>query len=321
MLYLGIDGGGSKTSVVVVDGEMSVLGRGVAGPSNHLRVGLNEASRELERGIAEAVKAAGVSIVEIEYAYAGIAGSDHPRHRANMVEVLRVFFPKDNFTVDSDARIALTAGVGFGAGIVIIAGTGSVAFGRNQRGQEARAGGWGPTIGDEGSGYSIARRGLSAVARAFDGRGPVTELTDLLCSRFDMCDPEDLPYFVYAPSTHADDIAACCRVVFEAARDGDPVAATILAKEGEELGTTIMAVARRLKMLAETFPVATVGGAFGAGELLLAPLRKVLDAEAPGASLTKPVETPAEGAARMAIKAAREPRPARSTAAPPPAWN
>lgn len=309
--FIGIDGGGSKTAAVVVNREMQLLGEGRGGPSNHLRVGLEAARQSVEQAVGEALNAAGVALESIVYAYCGIAGSDHPRHRENVVESLRSFFVKNQFTVDSDARVALTAGVGLGAGVSIIAGTGSVAFGRNDAGEEARAGGWGPTLGDEGSGYSIARHGLSAIVRAHDGRGPATQLLDLLCSHYGMCNARDLPYFVYAPSTHADDIALYGRLVFEAAQNGDGVAQQILDEEGAELGKTVVAVVHQLKLESERFPVAYAGGAFAGGELLISPMRDVIVATAPHAEVRPAIERPVMGAARMAIAAADRPRPGR----------
>lgn len=310
-LYIGIDGGGSKTAAVVVDESMRLLGEGRGGPSNHLRVGIESARAEVERAVFEALHAADVRISDIEYAYCGIAGSDHPRHRQSVVQSLESLFRGPQFTVDSDARIALTAGVGLGRGVSIIAGTGSVAFGRDDAGREARAGGWGPTLGDEGSGYSIARRGLSAIVRAHDGRAPRTMITELLCGHHGMCKAEDLPFFVYAPSTHVDDIALYCRIVFEAAHNGDAVATEILSSEGEELGRTVVAVARKLDLLALDFPVAYAGGAFAGGESLLRPMRDVIHASAPQAAIGPAHERPVLGAARMAIDAAHRRRPER----------
>src|SRR5205085_237532 len=139
-------------------------------PIYHLRVGIETAARNIERAVNKALVTADVASREIVWAYCGIAGADHPAHRQEIVDSLNIFFPRGNFTVDNDARIALTGAIGFGAGVVVIAGTGSVAFGRNDAGEEARAGGWGPTLGDEGSAYGIARAGLAAVLRAYDGR-------------------------------------------------------------------------------------------------------------------------------------------------------
>lgn len=310
--FLGVDGGASKTASLLTDENGQALGAGIAGGSNHLRVGIDVATRNIERSVNTALVEAGIAIRQIEYTYCGIAGSDHPEHHDRVVDALRVFFPRGNFIVDTDARIALTGAIGFGAGVVIISGTGSVAFGRDESGGEARAGGWGPTLGDEGSGYAIAREGLSAIVRAHDGRGKATRMTTLLCDQYGMCNPVDLPRFVYAATTHADDIARYGKLVIEAARENDAVARAILEDAGRELGECVLAVARNLGLTNSEFPVAYVGGAFHAGELLLEPMRRTIRTESPGAKLVSPLHTPVEGAAQMAIRAWRNPRPNRA---------
>lgn len=310
-VFLGVDGGASKTAALVTDENGKSLGSGVAGPSNHLRVGVETAARNIERAVNKALVAGDVASREIVWAYCGIAGADHPAHRQEVVDSLSVFFPRGNFTVDNDARIALTGAIGFGAGAVVIAGTGSVAFGRNEEGVEVRVGGWGPTIGDEGSGFAIARQGLAAVMRAFDGRGPTTSMTDLLLEQHSM-KPEDVPRFVYAQTTHADDIARFGKLVIEAAGHNDPVACEILERAASELAASVLAVARRLELNAHPFPVAYVGGAFNAGEPLLGPMKKGILAGAPLAQVGPPQHTPVEGAAQMAKRAAVNPRPTRT---------
>ncbi|MEO8382950.1 MAG: BadF/BadG/BcrA/BcrD ATPase family protein [Acidobacteriota bacterium] len=310
--FIGVDGGASKTAAIVVDEHGKALGSGLAGGSNHLRVGIEEATRNVERAVNMALVEAGIAIREVEYAYCGIAGADHPIHREKVIDALRIFFPRGNFIVDTDARIALTGAVGFGAGIVVISGTGSVAFGRNATGDEARAGGWGPTLGDEGSGFWIAREGLSAIVRAHDGRGFNTVMTELLCNEYQMCQPADLPAFVYAATTHVDDIARYGKLVIEAAQANDTVARDILARGGSELAECVLAIARKLHMTDTTFAVAHVGGAFHAGDLLLDPMRLRLQRDAPGASLIAPLHPPVEGAAMMAMRAAEAPRVGRS---------
>src|ERR1041385_361833 len=143
--FLGVDGGASKTAALVTDESGKSLGTGVAGPSNHLRVGIETAARNIERAVNKALVAADVASREIAWAYCGIAGADHPAHRQEVVDSLEIFFPRGNFTVDNDARIALTGAIGFGAGVVVIAGTGSAPLGpadaaRRRRGalREAR---------------------------------------------------------------------------------------------------------------------------------------------------------------------------------------
>jgi N-acetylglucosamine kinase-like BadF-type ATPase len=311
--YLGVDGGASKTAALVTDDSGRPLGDGIAGPSNHLRVGIETAARNIERAVNKALVTADVASREIVWAYCGIAGADHPAHRQEVVDSLSVFFPRGNFTVDNDARIALTGAIGFGAGIVVIAGTGSVAVGRNADGKEARAGGWGPIVGDEGSAYAIARAGLAAILCAYDGRGPETLMTELLKREYDMA-PSDLPRFVYAQTTHADDLARVGKLVIDAAESGDTLAAEIVSRSGAELARAVLAVAGRIGIASSDFPVAYVGGVFNAGELLLAPMRNAILAAAPKARILLPEHTPVEGAARMAIRAATNPRLTRAGA-------
>ncbi|HUP65354.1 MAG TPA: BadF/BadG/BcrA/BcrD ATPase family protein [Thermoanaerobaculia bacterium] len=304
--YIGVDGGGSKTAAVLIDGSAKVLGEGRSGPSNHLRVGVPEAAANIRNAIRQVAESAGVKIADVAFAYCGLAGSDHPAHRGGMVEALLPLFPRSNFTIDSDTRCALTGAIGFGAGVVVISGTGSVAFGRNGKGREARAGGWGPTIGDEGSGYSIGRRGLAAIVRAYDGRGPRTIMTQILCNSYAKCDPEELPYFVYAPTTRADDIARYCLMVIEAAREGDAVAHAIFESEGYELGKTVVAVSRKLELDDEPFAVSYIGGAFTAGDLLMRPMSEVIHAGFPRATIHPPKESPVMGAARLAMRSGQQ---------------
>src|SRR5256886_13203702 len=132
--FLGVDGGASKAAALVADDSGKCLGDGVAGPSNHLRVGIETAARNIERAVNKALVAANVASREIAWTYCGIAGADHPAHRQEVVDSLSVFFPRGNFTVDNDARIALSCAIGFGAGVDVIPGTGSVALGRNETG-------------------------------------------------------------------------------------------------------------------------------------------------------------------------------------------
>lgn len=304
--FLGVDGGASKTAALVTDEHGKPLGDGTAGPSNHLRVGIETAARNIERAVNKALVAADVASREINWAYCGIAGADHPAHRQEVVDSLNVFFPRGNFTVDNDARIALTGSIGFGPGVVVIAGTGSVAYGRNSDGAEARAGGWGPIIGDEGSAFGIARVAMAAIVRAFDGRGPATQLVDLLREEYKIAPPE-LPRFVYAPTTHHDDIARFTKVVIDAARAEDAVALSILRDAGRELALAAVAVARRVHLLDQPFPVSYTGGAFNAGDFLLDPMRDALHEDAPSATIVAPMRKPVEGAAMMALRTAEQP--------------
>jgi N-acetylglucosamine kinase-like BadF-type ATPase len=136
-------------------------------------------------------------------------------------------------------------------------------------------------------------------------------MTNLLCFEYAMCDPADLPRFVYATTTGDDVIARYGELVMEAANGGDAVARGIIERAGMELAACVLAVARRLQLTAEAFPVAYVGGAFHAGALLLDPMKREIAHEAPHATVAAPLNTPVEGAAMMAIRAASSPRATR----------
>ena len=300
--FLGLDGGGSHTRAILVDEHLERMGRSEAGPSNYLRVGIVAATRALTDAVLNALKEGGRSVDEIAWTYCGIAGSDHPVHRDVLIKAMTGIFPDGNFTVDTDARIALEGAVGPGPGIVVISGTGSVAFGKNAAGEESRAGGWGPTLGDEGSGYAIARAGMTAIVRAADGRGPRTTMTDVLCRLYKICSAADLRYVIYSEESDASRIAKLNRVVVEAAREGDELASAILEEAGSELALSVLAVARSLEMTAEPFRVSYTGGAFEAGELLLEPFRRTLLERLPACQVAPPLSEPVMGAAQLAIQ-------------------
>jgi N-acetylglucosamine kinase-like BadF-type ATPase len=203
--------------------------------------------------------------------------------------------------VVGDAEIALYGATDGEPGLVVIAGTGSNCCGINARGKKVCAGGWGPLAGDEGSGFWLARRALRAVAKADDGRGARTSLTQAACAYFHVTAPEDLSTAIYAPSITHERLAGFGREVVLAAKGKDVVAREIVAQAGVELGRSAVAVIRGLRMERDQFPVAYVGGVFAAaGELMLASMREVVNAVAAKAYLAEPRFPPAIAAARMA---------------------
>lgn len=298
-LFVGVDGGGTKTRAVVLNGRRQVLGEGAAGPSNPLRVGVRDASLAVREAVERACAAARVRRVDIVAAEVGLAGVRREDIRAAMRAALNELGIK-SLEVVTDADIALYGATEGKPGLVIIAGTGSICCGRNARGGHVCAGGWGPLAGDEGSGSWIARRGLQAVAHATDGRGQETPLVAAACEYFNVTSPDDLSTALYAPHATNDRIAGFGRVVIEAAERGDKVSAAIVADAGRELGRAAAAVIRRLRMGGGRFQVGYVGGVFAAGELILAPLREEVTRVAPKANLAPPLLSPAEAAARMA---------------------
>ena len=296
---LGVDGGGTKTRAVILGDDNQVLGKGTAGPSNPLRVGVSDAANAIREATERACADARVRRGEIVAAEIGLAGVKRADLRERMRAALSDLGIK-SIEVVTDADIALYGATEGKPGMVIIAGTGSICCGVNVRGRRACAGGWGPVAGNEGSGSWIARAALRSAARATDGRGRRTSLVEAACDYFDVTKPEDLSTAVYAPSMTNNRIAGFGRHVIEAAKRRDAVAREVVEAAGRELALAAVAVIRKLKMEREGFNVGYVGGVFLAGDLLMDPLREDLLKVARGAHLAPPVLAPAEAAARMA---------------------
>ena len=295
----GVDGGGTRTRAVVLDGHR-VIGEGEAGPSNPLRVGVSSGVTAIRDAIDRACGAALIHRDDLVAVGIGLAGVRRKDIRTRMHDVLVETLGVETIEIVSDGDIALYGATDGKPGVVIISGTGSVSVGVNRHGKRVYAGGWGPVAGDEGSGSWIARRALQMVARASDGRGPHTALTEAACEYFQVSAVEDLSTAIYAPTITNDRIAGFSRLVIATARTGDEVALGIIDEAGKELGRAAVAVIRKLKMEQDRFQVAFVGGVFAAGELIVAPLREQVMRVARKAFIGEPSFSPTVAAARMA---------------------
>ncbi|MDQ5847088.1 MAG: ATPase [Acidobacteriota bacterium] len=301
-VVVGVDGGGTKTQAVIIDMNLAVLGEGLAGPSNPLRVGIATAAAAVREAIDKACEAAEVRRTDIVAAEIGLAGARRKELSARMREALSGL-GISALTVVSDADIALYGATEGEPGVIVIAGTGSICCGINARRKMACAGGWGPIAGDEGGGSWIARRALRAIAHATDGRGPATSLSDAACGYFHVSDANDLSTAIYSPTITNERLAGFGKHVIEAAKAKDRVARDILTEAGRELGLAAAAVIRNLKLEHDTFRVSYVGGVFrAAGELVLSGLREEVKKVAPHATFAPPRFSPVVAAARMALE-------------------
>lgn len=297
---VGVDGGGTKTQAVVLDADLKILGEGLSGASNPLRVGISNAAAAIREAIDHACEAAQLRRTDLIAAEIGLAGARRKELSARMREAL-LGLGIGEIVVVGDADIALYGATEGEPGLIVIAGTGSICCGINARGKTFCAGGWGPIAGDEGAGAWIARRALRAIAHAVDGRGAATSLTSAACSYFHVTDPNDLSTAIYAPTITNERLAGFGKYVIDAAKARDRIAREILVEGGCELGRAAGAVIRNLKLEREAFPVAYVGGVFkAAGELVLASMREQVLCVAPKAYLAPPRFSPAVAAARMA---------------------
>ena len=302
-LLIGFEGGGTRTTCLVVRRDGSVSGEGTGGPSNILVVGKDRTSESLSAAIREATGGKGLR----EPASAlciGAAGSGNPEGRRLMQEVLSSLRLADRNVIVHDGVIALMGATAGKSGIVLISGTGSVCFGMNPSGEFGRASGWGYIIGDEGSGYDIARRAMIAALRAHDMRGEKTLLAEKLAVRLGLSSIEGLVGKVYSESMPRGRVSDLAPLVLDAAREGDAVAKDLLEYAGRELGMAAVAVARQLNMLGGEFEVATMGGILdNFGEFVSAPLEVAIHDSAPRAKLVRARFKPVVGAV---IVAARE---------------
>jgi N-acetylglucosamine kinase-like BadF-type ATPase len=304
---LGIDGGGTRCTAVIAaapesragDASLSILGRGVAGPANPRVAGFDAAQANLAAAVAAARTAAGIGTARLAAACLGLAGVGRAEERDRMAAWARETLAADHVAVMTDAEILFAAGTPPAWGIVLIAGTGSLALGRTQDGATDRCGGWGPLLGDEGSGYSIALAGLRAAARMADGRGPATALLATLQQRLGAAAPADLVARVHDPASSRDRIAALATDVVAAAA-GDGVAEQIVAGAADELAHLVTTLAHRLGLAAGTYPLRLAGGLLCQAPTMRDRLLAGLGSAGASPGHVFVVEDPAAAAARMA---------------------
>lgn len=300
VLFLGVDGGKSSTKAVIGDESGRVLGTGTGGPCNH--VGEAEGRERLARAVTECVglacRQAGLepSRVEFEAACFGMSGGPADK-QAILAEILRA----KKLVVTHDALIALSGATGGEPGVATIAGTGSIAFGRNAAGETARAGGWGYLYGDEGSGFDIARQALRAMLRYEEGWGPQTALYGPLLGAAGARDANEMLHNLYTTEWPRPRVAALAKLVDGVALDGDPVARDILANAAQQLATLATSVGRRLFRPGEPALVCYIGGVFRS-RLLLERYRQLVELEE-GYCCQPPRYPPAIGALLEAYRA------------------
>jgi N-acetylglucosamine kinase-like BadF-type ATPase len=235
----------------------------------------------------------------------GIAGVDRPRDAQAVNDVMRRIGHKTPTVVVNDALVALVAGAGEQAGVVVVAGTGSIAYGRDAGGRAARAGGWGYLLGDEGGGFWIGRAALSAVVRQFDQRGPATLLTDLVLKQMQLSTPAEVIHAIYDRGLQRHAIAGLAGVVQRATEAGDAVAGEILDRAASELAAAAASVVTRLGMRGDVFPTVLAGGIFMGIPSLASGLMTRLAEVAPRSDVRRLEVEPARGAVTLALAAAR----------------
>lgn len=310
-VVVGIDGGGTRTTAVALDSRGAVVARGEAGSSNSKAVGLERTLAALVDVLAQ-IAAALPATATVAGIHAALAGAGRPEDVEELRRAITLLCRGDLLLprfgsltgaaigVSNDALAALAA-ADETAGIVAIAGTGSLVWGVNWEGVTARAGGWGYLMGDEGSGFDLGRKMLNAILAAYDGAGPPTMLTPAVLQHLRLATPPELVGRIYGAATPRMDIAALVPLALGEAAAGDPVASVLVQECAGALATQVRVVARRLGLEEAPFAVVCSGGLFSnAG--YQAQFSAAL-ADLSGAVIRRPARSPAEGAALLALTA------------------
>ena len=307
--FLGFDGGGTKTECVLLDEGNRVLARGVAGPSNPLRAGYAKTWFALSAAADAVLAKQHLKTKDIIGICAGLGGAGTPRVARRVATFFAHAFPQAAVQVTTDLEIALEAAVGAGEGVVLIAGTGSVAYGRNAAGQTARAGGWGPWVGDEGGAFDIGRRAIRAVRRGRDHLGPPTLLAERVLT------PVECPNWnalMERIARNPDDVfPRIFPLVAEVADAGDAPAREILLEAALALSDLARAVAEALGLRDRSFLLAKAGGVHGRSAILDHAVDAHLAHFAPKARIERLRTAPGLAAAHRARRAFTEARPAK----------
>ncbi len=306
-LFLGIDGGGTKIECVLADEAGEILAR-ASGAGANLRRASIDSLRDLLKSCLGALKgAAGLPALQPVAVCAGFAGVSDPEARARAQSVLTEMLRPQHLYLVGDMEVALEAAVGAGAGVVLVAGTGSIAFGRNGEGRTSRAGGEGARFGgdgqltgDAGSGFDIGRGAVEAVLRAEEGRGPETILRDAELAVLGAENAEELAACLVPE--RAAELSSLVPLVTRAARRGDPVAGEILENAGTALAELALAVLRELNLAESNVGVFASGGVFSESPEVLNRVRKVFSRAAPRVAVERLEVSPAEGALRLGLR-------------------
>jgi N-acetylglucosamine kinase-like BadF-type ATPase len=297
---IGIDGGGTKTHCIVTDTKANILYECSGGPSNFLVQGMEKVSETIFGLIEDCKNHLNFSYKDIKIILLGTSGAGRKNDSSRLEKTFSEYCAKqnvtfNNFTVESDASIALEGAFSGKPGSILIAGTGSILFCKDNDGRIQRVGGFGKLLGDEGSGYSIGKKGLAVISKELDGRKDVSILLKLAAKKFGINSPDKLIEAVYISKI---EISSFAPIVIEAAEKGDIEALRILNEESEELLLHVAAMVKKAGKPA--LKVAFIGGLINYDNIYSGIIRDKLITGIPGIEIKKPDHNPAMGAILMA---------------------
>jgi len=302
--YLGVDGGGSKTQVVLIDANGRVLAQHEDGPAYHLEIGLEALQEMLERAIGLVLERGGVRKADLSFAFVGLPAYGEDSALLPRLDALpSAALPAGRYRCGNDMICGWAGALAGADGINVVAGTGSMAYGE-WRGRHARSGGWGELFSDEGSAHWLAREGLRLFSRMSDGRMPRGLLYTRVREHFELHEDLDLCAAIYGRDVaRRSRLAQLSRVVAEAASSGDTAALALFTQATSEFVEMVEAVRHQLAVPAGIeLPVACTGGLSRLRDLILVPLERALARSRHPYRLMSAVMPPAAGAALYAAK-------------------
>jgi N-acetylglucosamine kinase-like BadF-type ATPase len=295
-LYLGIDAGGTKTDCAVSNGA-ELLGQATGASAKLARVGKEKARENLQAVIRKACDAAKVAPNEIQHVCIGMAGASLVEAVQWAQQTIRELIPDSTIYVAGDHVIAHRAAFGTSPGVLVISGTGSIAFGRNQAGETARAGGWGPSVSDEGSAFWVGREAVAEALRSFDF-GKSNGLLSTIADCWKVA-PEEVIRLANASEPRFPELAG---PVVEAAERGDAQARAIAERAGKALAGLASAVIHRLWPNGGIVPVALAGGVLQGSALVRQAFRDEMRIQQPQAAVSFAYVRPVLGALEIAAQ-------------------
>jgi N-acetylglucosamine kinase-like BadF-type ATPase len=308
-MFLGVDGGGTKTAFALIDGAGNILALHQQGSAYYLEVGMEAAAAVLQHGITQTLSKAGVAASDVQFAFLGLPAYGEDSALLSQLDALpAAALAAGRYRCGNDVVCGWAGSLGGEDGISVVAGTGSIAYGEFA-GRSARSGGWGELFSDEGSAYWIAREGLNAFSRMSDGRAEPGPLRRLFRERLKLTADLDLCAEVYSKlGAERSAVAQLAQLVFDAAMCDDGAARAIFAKGARELARMVKAVRKSLAIADYvTLPVSYAGGVFKSQALVLAPFEQELHACAGKYVLTQPRFAPVIGAALLAAAGGGQP--------------
>ena len=300
MYYLGVDGGGTKTKYLLINENLKKVAESEGSTIHIHQVGVEGIKTQITENIANICKEANITVKDINYIFAGVPGYGESIDDMNKIDKAFKDIMEVPYSIDNDAVNGWAGGTACKPGVNVVAGTGSIAYGRNSEGKLARCGGFGPGIGDDGSAYWIALKTINEYTKQKDGRKEKTVLVDILEREYKITYKYEIVEIVFNRlKFNRTDLAKFSTICFLAAEAGCPACVEIFKKSAESIFEHIKAISKELSFTDE-FVVSYTGGVFKAGKHVLEPLEEMIKQSGLKCYLQEPALDPWDGSALLA---------------------